>query len=149
VERKAEARTVTSLLESAPTRWSAMNGRLTGGTNSRLCRHGRGGSGRRAIGRVSPADRLPFLEENLMAPGANTTRSARPSPAKVYPACWLVDAINRTLEAFDLHDGQWLLIASAKALTCGDRCRARLSRARHKTTALTELHEGNQDEQIR
>ena len=27
---------------------------------------------------------------------------------------WLVDPIDRTLEAFELHDGQWLLIASAK-----------------------------------
>ena len=27
---------------------------------------------------------------------------------------WFIDPINRTLEAFDLHDGQWLLIASAK-----------------------------------
>ena len=26
----------------------------------------------------------------------------------------LIDPINRTLEAFELHDGQWLLIASAK-----------------------------------
>ena len=27
---------------------------------------------------------------------------------------WLVDPVDRTLEAFELHDGQWLLIASAK-----------------------------------
>ena len=27
---------------------------------------------------------------------------------------WLVDPADRTLEAFELHDGQWLLIASAK-----------------------------------
>ena len=27
---------------------------------------------------------------------------------------WLVDPMDRTLEAFELHDGQWLLIASAK-----------------------------------
>ena len=27
---------------------------------------------------------------------------------------WLVDPTDRTLEAFELHDGQWLLIASAK-----------------------------------
>ena len=27
---------------------------------------------------------------------------------------WLVDPIDRTLEVFELHDGQWLLIASAK-----------------------------------
>ena len=27
---------------------------------------------------------------------------------------WLVDPIDRTLEAFELHDGQWFLIASAK-----------------------------------
>ena len=27
---------------------------------------------------------------------------------------WLVDPIDRTLEAFELHEGQWLLIASAK-----------------------------------
>jgi hypothetical protein len=26
--------------------------------------------------------------------------------------CWLVDPIARTLEAFKLHDGQWLLQAS-------------------------------------
>ena len=30
------------------------------------------------------------------------------------PHLWLVDPTDRTLEAFDLHDGQWLLIASAK-----------------------------------
>ena len=28
---------------------------------------------------------------------------------------WLVDPTDRTLEAFELHDGQWLLIASAQA----------------------------------
>ena len=27
---------------------------------------------------------------------------------------WLVDPIDRALEAFELHDGQWLLIASVK-----------------------------------
>ena len=27
---------------------------------------------------------------------------------------WLIDPTDRTLEAFELHDGQWLLIASAK-----------------------------------
>ena len=27
---------------------------------------------------------------------------------------WFVDPIDRTLEAFELHNGQWLLIASAK-----------------------------------
>ena len=27
---------------------------------------------------------------------------------------WLVEPTDRTLEAFELHDGQWLLIASAK-----------------------------------
>ena len=27
---------------------------------------------------------------------------------------WLVDPADRTLEAFELHDGQWLLIANAK-----------------------------------
>ena len=27
---------------------------------------------------------------------------------------WLVEPMDRTLEAFELHDGQWLLIASAK-----------------------------------
>ena len=30
------------------------------------------------------------------------------------PHLWLVDPVDRTLEAFELHDGQWLLIASAK-----------------------------------
>ena len=30
------------------------------------------------------------------------------------PSLWLVDPADRTLEAFELHDGQWLLIASAK-----------------------------------
>ena len=30
------------------------------------------------------------------------------------PCLWLVDPVDRTLEAFELHDGQWLLIASAK-----------------------------------
>ena len=27
---------------------------------------------------------------------------------------WLVDPADRTLDAFELHEGQWLLIASAK-----------------------------------
>ena len=27
---------------------------------------------------------------------------------------WLIDPVDRTLEAFDLHEGQWLLIESAK-----------------------------------
>ena len=27
---------------------------------------------------------------------------------------WLIDPVYRTLEAFELHEGQWLLIASAK-----------------------------------
>ena len=27
---------------------------------------------------------------------------------------WLIDPVDRTLEAFELHEGQWLLIASAK-----------------------------------
>ena len=30
------------------------------------------------------------------------------------PYLWLVDPADRTLEAFELHDGRWLLIASAK-----------------------------------
>ena len=30
------------------------------------------------------------------------------------PHLWLVDPTDRTLEAFELHEGQWLLIASAK-----------------------------------
>ena len=30
------------------------------------------------------------------------------------PHLWLVDPADRTLEAFELHDGQWLLIGSAK-----------------------------------
>ena len=30
------------------------------------------------------------------------------------PCLWLVDPADRTLEAFELHDEQWLLIASAK-----------------------------------
>ena len=30
------------------------------------------------------------------------------------PYLWLVDPVDRTLEAFELHDGQWLLIASVK-----------------------------------
>ena len=30
------------------------------------------------------------------------------------PYLWLVDPVDRTLEAFELHDEQWLLIASAK-----------------------------------
>ena len=33
---------------------------------------------------------------------------------------WLVDPIDRTLEAFELHDGQWLLIASAKDDEAGE-----------------------------
>ena len=30
------------------------------------------------------------------------------------PHLWLIDPVDRTLEAFELHDGQWLLIASAQ-----------------------------------
>ena len=30
------------------------------------------------------------------------------------PCLWLVDPADRTLEAFDLHEGRWFLIASAK-----------------------------------
>ena len=30
------------------------------------------------------------------------------------PHLWLVDPVDRTLEAFELHNGQWLLLASAK-----------------------------------
>ena len=30
------------------------------------------------------------------------------------PYLWIVDPADRTLEAFELHDGQWLLIGSAK-----------------------------------
>ena len=30
------------------------------------------------------------------------------------PCLWLVDPADRTLEAFELHDGQWLLIAGAR-----------------------------------
>ena len=30
------------------------------------------------------------------------------------PHLWLVDPTDRTLEAFEMHEGQWLLIASAK-----------------------------------
>ena len=30
------------------------------------------------------------------------------------PHLWLIEPVKRTLEAFDLHDGQWLLIASAQ-----------------------------------
>ena len=30
------------------------------------------------------------------------------------PHLWLVDPMDRTLEAFEMHEGQWLLIASAK-----------------------------------
>ena len=30
------------------------------------------------------------------------------------PHLWLVDPTDRTLEAFELHEGEWLLIASAK-----------------------------------
>ena len=39
----------------------------------------------------------------------------RPLYAREGVAClWLVDATDRTLEAFELHDGQWLVIANAK-----------------------------------
>ena len=34
--------------------------------------------------------------------------------ASAYTYLWLVDPVDRTLEAFKLHDGQWLLIARAK-----------------------------------
>ena len=30
------------------------------------------------------------------------------------PHLWLIDPVDRTLEAFELHEGQWLLIASAQ-----------------------------------
>ena len=39
----------------------------------------------------------------------------RPIYAREGVSClWLVDPADRTLEAFELHDGQWLLIAGAK-----------------------------------
>ena len=35
-------------------------------------------------------------------------------PREGVSCLWLVDPIDRSLEAFELHDGRWLLIASAK-----------------------------------
>ena len=35
-------------------------------------------------------------------------------PAKGFGYLWLVDSTDRTLNAFKLHERQWLLIASAK-----------------------------------
>ena len=44
-------------------------------------------------------------------------RSARQAPGlrpRRVAHLWLVDPTDRTLEAFELRDGQWVLIASAK-----------------------------------
>ena len=40
--------------------------------------------------------------------------SARSYAREGIPHLWLIDPVERTLEAFELHDGQWLLIASAQ-----------------------------------
>ena len=49
-------------------------------------------------------------------PRASSTcrRSARSTAGAGVPHLWLIDPVDRTLEAFELHDAQWLLIASAQ-----------------------------------
>ena len=74
-------------------------------------------------------ERLPRIPETwgaVIAPDwvcetlADSTREfdlngKRPAYAREgIPHLWLVDPTDRTLEAFELHDGQWLLIASVK-----------------------------------
>ena len=74
-------------------------------------------------------ERLPRIPETwdaVIAPDwvcetvADSTRdfdlnSKRPVYARAgIPHLWLVDPTDRTLEAFELHEGQWLLIASVK-----------------------------------
>ena len=74
-------------------------------------------------------ERLPRIPETwdaVVAPDwvcetvADSTRdldlnAKRPVYAREgIPHLWLVDPTDRTLEAFELHDGQWFLIASAK-----------------------------------
>ena len=47
------------------------------------------------------------VPEGQFGPWSNPTNKPCDDP-------WLVDPADRTLEAFVLHDGQWLLIVSAK-----------------------------------
>ena len=70
--------------------------------------------------------RIPETWDAVIAPDwvcetlADSTRELdlngkRPAYAREgIPHLWLVDPTDRTLEAFELHDGQWLLIASVK-----------------------------------
>ena len=74
-------------------------------------------------------ERLPRIQESwdeVIAPDwvcetiSDSTRELdlngkRPVYAREgIPHLWLVDPVDRTLEAFELHDGQWLRIASVK-----------------------------------
>ena len=46
--------------------------------------------------------------------GSICTPSARSTPAKASRHLWLIEPTDRTLEAFELRDGEWALIACAK-----------------------------------
>ena len=71
------------------------------GVSANRLRHPRARLGVRGAFRIDPQAR-PARE----APGLR--------PRRRRPHLWLVDPTDRTLEALELHDGQWLLIASAQ-----------------------------------
>ena len=50
----------------------------------------------------------------LDSQGRPAREASRLRPRRCVAHLWLIDPTDRTLEAFELHDGQWLLIASAK-----------------------------------
>ena len=43
-----------------------------------------------------------------------STKSAPSTPRRACAHLWFVDPTDRTLEAFELRDGEWVLIATAK-----------------------------------
>ena len=62
--------------------------------------------------------RIPETWDTVIAPDSTREldlNGKRPAYARErIPHLWRVDPTDRTLEAFELHDGQWLLIASVK-----------------------------------
>ena len=50
----------------------------------------------------------------LRPAGSTCMASARSMPAKALRTCGLVDPTDRTLEAFELREGEWVLIGTAK-----------------------------------
>ena len=91
-------------LHSARTSWSRTS-------------RGGAGSGWRSCPtrRTSPSRRIGCARCSPPRRASSTCTAKRPVYAREgVPYLWLVDPADRTLEAFELHDGQWLLIASAK-----------------------------------